>query len=167
MTIYNSLFRSHLEFGVLAWGGVSHNKLNKIIKLQKKCVRNVAGKPYNSHTDPIFSKLGILKFVDTFQFNSSIFMHKYINRKLPESSDNFFTPLSNPNRTHSFQTSLAKSKFLENFPSFFLPVNWNSNSPSLKSTINLKSFKNNLKQLMLGAYPPATKCNSAFCPDCK
>ena len=94
-------------------------------------------------------------------------MHKYINNKLPESFQDFFTPFSNPNRTHSFQTSLAKKKFLENFPTFFLPVIWNSNSLGLKSTINLGSFKNNLKQLMLGAYPHAIKCNSAFCPDCK
>ena len=167
MTIYNSLFRSHMEFGILAWGGVSQSKLEKITKLQKKCVRNVAGKGFNSHTDPIFSTLGILKFSDIFQYNSSIFMHKYINNKLPESFLDFFTPFSNPNRTHSFKTSLAKKKFLENFPSFFLPVIWNSNSLSLKATTNLGSFKNNLKQLMLGAYPPTKKCNSAFCPDCK
>ena len=35
LTIYNSLFRSHMEFGILSWGGVSASKLNKITKLQK------------------------------------------------------------------------------------------------------------------------------------
>ena len=36
LNLYNSLFRSHLEFGVLAWGGISNNKLKSIINLQKK-----------------------------------------------------------------------------------------------------------------------------------
>ena len=93
-------------------------------------------------------------------------MHKCINNKLPDSFLNFFTPFSIPNRTHSFKTDKTKNKSLETFPSYFLPKIWNSNSPGLKSTVNLNSFKNNLKQLMLGAYPPVTKCNSAYCPDC-
>ena len=166
LTIYNSLFRSHVEFGILAWGGISLSKLDKITKLQKKCVRNVAGKAHNSHTDPIFSMLGLLKFSDTFQYSSSLFMHKCISNKLPDSFQNFFTPFSIPNRSHSFKNSKAKNKFLETFPSFFLPKIWNSNSPGMKSTVNFNSFKNNLKQLILGSYPPVTKCNSAFCPDC-
>ena len=61
LTLYNSLFRSHMEFGMLAWGGVSESKLKPLIQLQKKCVRNVAGKAYNSHTDPIFSDMGLFK----------------------------------------------------------------------------------------------------------
>ena len=43
MTLYNSLFRPHMEFGILAWGGINKTKLSKIINLQKKCLRNVAG----------------------------------------------------------------------------------------------------------------------------
>ena len=35
LTIYNSLFRSHMEFGILAWGGISASKLDKVTKLQK------------------------------------------------------------------------------------------------------------------------------------
>ena len=94
MTLYNSLFRPHMEFGILAWGGINKTKLSKIINLQKKCLRNVAGKQYRSHTNPIFSKLGILKFNDMLHYNSSIFMHNFINDKLPNSFRNFFEPLS-------------------------------------------------------------------------
>ena len=36
-TLYNSLFRSHAEFGILAWGCSPASKLKKIISLQKKC----------------------------------------------------------------------------------------------------------------------------------
>ena len=36
LTIYNSLFRSHMEFGILSWGGVNASKLNKITKLHNQ-----------------------------------------------------------------------------------------------------------------------------------
>ena len=75
--IYNSLFRSHLEYGILAWGGIPKNKLKGIIGIQKKCVRNVANKKRLSHTDPIFSSLKIFKFTDLVLYNSLIFMHKF------------------------------------------------------------------------------------------
>ena len=42
-TLYNSLFRSHLDYGVIAWGSVAASKLIRVIKLQKKCIRRVIG----------------------------------------------------------------------------------------------------------------------------
>ena len=71
MTLYNSLCRPHMEFGIIGWAGTKTTQLKGITQVQKKCVRNVAGKGYRSHTDPIFSKLGILKFTDLFTYNCS------------------------------------------------------------------------------------------------
>ena len=34
--LYNSMFKSHLEFGILAWGGIKPSKLKCITNLQKK-----------------------------------------------------------------------------------------------------------------------------------
>ena len=94
-------------------------------------------------------------------------MHNFINDKLPNSFRNFFEPLSEPNRTNSFRISLIKNNFLLSFPTYYIPKMWNSNSNGIKSIVNLKSFKNNLKKNILATYPTATKCNSEFCPDCK
>ena len=167
LTLYNSIFRSHMEFGILAWGGIALNKLKKITNLQKKCVRNVANKMYRSHSDPIFSKLGILKFDDIFKLNCSLFIHKYMNAKLPDSFENVFTPLTGSNRTNSLQVDITKSKSLSSFPTDFLPKVWNANSLHLKNITSLNSFKNNLKQSILSSYSAAVKCNSPTCPDCK
>ena len=38
ITLYNSLFRSHLEYGILSWGCAPMSKLNKVVSLQKKCI---------------------------------------------------------------------------------------------------------------------------------
>ena len=115
---------------------------------------------------PIFSSLGLLKFNDMFEYQCSIFMHKYLHNKLPGSFDKKFTPLAAPNRTNSYQLGILRKKYLAHFPTYQLPITWNSNCLSLKCTTNGTSFKNNLKELILATYPPAVKCNSRSCPDC-
>ena len=165
-TLYNSLFKSHLEFGILAWGGISSNKLKKFTKIQKKCIRNVAGKGHRSHTDPLFSYLNILKFEDLFKYNCSNFMQKYNSNKQPESFKDMFQPLSEPNRTNGYVIPRIKNKFLDQFPTSFLPKIWNDNSLIQKNIKSSNLFKNSLKKSFIAAYPPMVHCDSASCNDC-
>ena len=166
LTLYNSLFRSHLEFGILAWGGVGQTKLRKITQLQKKCVRNVAYKGHRAHTDPIFSRLNILKFEDLFSYNCSTFMHKYINNKLPASFENMFTPMSEPNRTCGFKLDKPKNNFMFQFPMIFLPKTWNANAQEFKDMNCFSWFKSQLYQSLVVKYPPMYVCADKSCPDC-
>ena len=166
MTLYNSLFRSHMEFGVLAWGGVRPAKLKKITNLQKKCIRNVAGKTHRSHTDPLFSKLKTLKFNDLFNFNASVFMQKYANNKQPSSFANMFAPLLGNNRTNGFKIEKSKNAFLDQFPTFYLPKIWNNNNIQLKNNKSTGSFKNSLKKYLLSKYPEFVSCGDSLCSDC-
>ena len=140
--------------------------MKKITQVQKKCVRNVAGKGYNSHTDPIFNKLNILKFEDLFKYNSCNFMHKCINNKLPPSFQDFFTPFSVPNRTHSFKQDKLKNDSNLHFPSYFLPKFWNSNSLVLKCTVSHKAFKKELAKTYISKYAEHVRCNYDECVDC-
>ena len=178
LTLYNSLFRSHLEFGILAWGGVPPAKLKGIINLQKKCVRNVSGKKYRSHTDPIFSSLNLLKFPDIFNYNCTLFMHKIILGTQPESFAGMFAPLGTgpSSRTTNFQTLIAKNKFSNQFPSIFLPRIWNSNKlehkkvhtqgPCTKKFIHGK-LKKSVYNSMIAEYNPNVHCHDPECPDCR
>ena len=84
-TLYNTLFKSHLEFGILAYGCAQKSKLGKIVTLQKKCVRHIANKEIRALSDPLFYKLNILKFEDRFNFKVNCFMHQYCTGKLPPS----------------------------------------------------------------------------------
>ena len=111
LKLYNSLFKSHLEYGILAWGGVPTSKIKGLINLQKKCVRNVANKNRLSHTDPIFSSLKILKFADLFTYNAIVFMHKFAFGKQPKTFDNMFQPLGANNRTGNYQLASYKTTF--------------------------------------------------------
>ena len=164
--IYESLVKSHLNYNVLCWGRANDSRVNKIKKIQKKCVRNLANKKYSSHTDPIFNDLGILKFDDLFELNALTFMHKYHYGKLPVSFNNKFTPLMGSNRTLSYRINVAKNKSLEKFPTNFLPKIWNSISLELKNIPSLKLFNKSIKSKDLAAYANFT-CSRENCYSCK
>ena len=42
-TLYQTLFESHVSYGVTVWGGVSHSKLNSVFVAQKYCMRILFG----------------------------------------------------------------------------------------------------------------------------
>ncbi len=42
-TLYQTLFESHLTYGISVWGGVSKQKLSKVFNAQKHCLRILFG----------------------------------------------------------------------------------------------------------------------------
>ena len=78
--IYNSLFLSHISYGIISWG---FNMCTRISKLQKKVIRFLTNSKFNSHTPPLFKQLGLLKAVDIFKLACFKLLYKYENRKLP------------------------------------------------------------------------------------
>ena len=44
--VYESLIKSQLEYGILAWGSSTNNKIGKLFKLQKKAIRTLSDKGY-------------------------------------------------------------------------------------------------------------------------
>ena len=139
--LYNSLFKPHLEFGVLAWGGVKANLLKNIVSLQKKCVRNVANKHFRSHTDPLFEYLNILKFSDIFELNSVLFMHKFAYGRIPPAINNLFDPLAINSRTGNYKLPKYKFTFFDKFPTTILPKMWNKQKSEIKNTLSYNSVK--------------------------
>ena len=121
---------------------------------------------YRSHTEPIFSKLGIMNFDDLFTYNCCKLMHKIFNEKAPPSFKNVFIQLPAPNRTNSFEIVKNKNEFLLQFPTYFLPKIWNSKPLSLKCIKSHNSFKTTLEENLIDEYATHVKCKSASCPDC-
>ena len=63
-TIYNTLIKSHIEYGCMIWGSADAKNLAKINKLQKRAVRIVSNKTFLIHSDPIFASLKMLTLDD-------------------------------------------------------------------------------------------------------
>ena len=162
MKIYNSLFKSHLEFGMLSWGPFSEIEVHRLVQIQKKAVRNIAGVKSNSHTDPLFAELKILKAPDLLQMNMLSFMYKYDSKKVPPSFENHFTPLINYERSKNYHLINVKCKKLQKFPSYSLPKRWNELSLDEKRINSLSSFKKIFKLQVLSKYNQVCTAKSCF-----
>ena len=77
--LYNSLILSHINYCIMAWG----YKGNRLIKIQKRAVRIITLSGYNSHTEPLFKQLNLLKIEDQLKLQELKFYFKYIHRHLP------------------------------------------------------------------------------------
>ena len=51
--------------------------MGRLDKLQKRAVRIITRSKYNSHTDPLFRKLNLLKAKDLFELNVLKLFYKY------------------------------------------------------------------------------------------
>jgi hypothetical protein len=78
-TIYQSLFVSHISYGILAWG----NHSDKLFLLQKKAIRLITNSNYLAHTDPLFKISNCLKIHDIYFLNILKFYFAYCHGILP------------------------------------------------------------------------------------
>ena len=79
LTIYNSLFIPHVNFGSLVWG----TTIECISKLQKKAIRTITYSHYIAHTEPLLKKLNLLNVSDMFSLKILKFLHKLSHDNLP------------------------------------------------------------------------------------
>ena len=79
LTIYNSLFLSHIHYGILLWG----TRLNCINTLQKKAVRIITNSNYIAHSEPLLKELKLLKVEDIFHLKLLKFYYNLSYNFLP------------------------------------------------------------------------------------
>ena len=157
LTLYFSLILPYLNYGILAWGNTHQTLLDKLLLLQKKALRIICRVPPRSHSDPLFTKLRILKIKDLYFFQLGQFMFNYNANSLPrifnsmfprnQSFHNYPTRRSNEYHLPLLRTLLAQKTFIYTGPRF-----WNSLSSELKNSRSLNSFKYQLKCALLDSY---------------
>jgi len=128
-SLYFSLEQSHLLYGIQAWG--STNFINQLESIQKKAIRIINNKPYNSHTAPLFADNNILQIKDLYQLQAALFAHDYKNGKLPRSFHHYFTQAHHNLNTrrlnfHHLHQSISRTKFSSKLPTHKIPEIWNS-----------------------------------------
>ena len=80
LTLYNSLILPYLNYGLVVWG----EKCLKLFTIQKRAVRLILNAKYNSHTNPIFKELKLLKICDLYSSQEFRFVFKLEKRLLPK-----------------------------------------------------------------------------------
>ena len=66
------------------------SNLQKLIILQKRIIRMIMGAKPRDHTEPMFLKLGLLKFVDINKYMIAVFMHRNHIARTPDVFIDYF-----------------------------------------------------------------------------
>ena len=74
--VYNSLLLPYLNYCVEVWGNTHSTKLNKIVTLQKRAIRIIAGLNPRESTSKYFKRLNLLKFSDVVKYHTCVYMYK-------------------------------------------------------------------------------------------
>ena len=110
ISLYHSLFSSHMSYGLCAWGLTNDDILSKVQLLQKKAIRAITSAEYCAETAPIFKKLGILNLSDLFDYKISSLMWDFDHDALPSSLSALF---KRRDAIHGHNTRQATSGLLE------------------------------------------------------
>ena len=87
--VYYTLIDPFLTYSLISWGNTYPTSLQPLTTLQKKAVRIITFSDFNSHSSPLFRKLGLLKLKDLIYLDSVLFMHY----RPPSTFNNFFKAL--------------------------------------------------------------------------
>ena len=158
-TLYCTLIRPYLSYGILLWGVTCESYLDKLVKLQKWAIRTITNSHYRSHTGPLFSKTKILTVKDMYILELGVFMFKHTSNELPNVFNDFFKKRSD---IHSYPTRQAndlnttnnKKRFPDRAVRSAGPVLWNSIeiSDDLKSANSSKHFRKLYKDSLISKY---------------
>ena len=99
--LYNSLFSSFLNYGILVWVLTYDTYLDQLFIVQKKVLRCIACQPFTAPTTPLFHSLKLVKLQHILQFNMLTFVYKVMNRLSPACFFSYFIPNSS---IHLFET---------------------------------------------------------------
>ena len=142
-SLYFSLIQSQLNYCILAWGF----DLNRLERVQKKSIRTITNSRFNSHTEPLFKQMKIIKIKDFFELNILKFYHKLVNKRLPPYFDNF--KLHSLEEIHNYNTrsrniipiNVTRTKFAQNCIRNNLSYVLNRTDVSIKAKFLTHSYK--------------------------
>ena len=133
------------------------------MKLQKKIIRNVCNAKYNSHTDPLFGKLKILKINDLFKTTTVRAIKKAHLGQTPKIIQEIFK-IHKPERplriTNNIKPILNSGRIHNELPNI-----WNSLDESMKENTTLKNLTNKLKSKCISQYNEF-RCDKTECYSC-
>ena len=99
--LYYSFIYPYFTYCVQVWGKTYQSNLDCIVKIQKRVIRLLAGVHPLTHTEPIFFRLKILKFIDVVNYTIGIFMYKVYHQDIPIVFENYYTENRN---VHDYAT---------------------------------------------------------------
>ena len=94
LTLYYSFLYPYLCYCNHVWGSTHITNFQKLIVLQKKVVRMISGSGFRDHTDPLFTNLSLIKFVDLDKYMVGKFMFRYHIDDVSHIFEGYFSKIS-------------------------------------------------------------------------
>jgi len=167
--IFDSLFMSHVHYGILVWG---YSGQSRIMKLQKKALRIVVHAHKLAHTDIIFKSLSVLKVSDLLKLHELKLYFSYVNNRLPYflASIIKIPELTHYPTRHHFilEPYIPRLKLAENQLRHHLPISVNECPHSIIVKCHSHSFEgytNYIKCIFLDKYQ--LQCDIRDCYACR
>ena len=184
-SLYYSTFHCHLIYCLQIWSSTSQKNLKAIVSLQKRAIRIIFKKPYNSHTEPLFKQAKVIPFNNLILFFNLQTMQRYVQGFLPIAfADTWVTNLErrtgdsirhglndNLQRTlrnnENIHVPFSRLTFSTNQPLIKIPKSWiEFNEPTIKIIRNKTEFNQKLKLFFLDKLSSTISCNRTLCPSC-
>ena len=102
--LYNALFLSFLQYGLIVWGQTYASYIDPIFKLQKKAVRAISFQPHMSPSLPIFNDFKLLTLSELFEIRLLTFVFDSVTKTSPTCFHDFFLLNSS---VHQYSTRQA------------------------------------------------------------
>ena len=116
LQVYYAIFYSSLIYGCNIWGLTSKENLDKIVVLQKKCIRIMTFSKFNTHTNQHFIDLGLLKVKDIIKTQQLKITYDFHNNSLPHQVQNLFNYCDNVHGNNLVMNLVSSRKRLLSIP---------------------------------------------------
>jgi len=150
--LYYTLVYPYLAYCNLIWASTYTTRLHRLIILQKRVIRIVAGAAYGSHTAPLFYKLNILKFEQIKLYQTGEFMYRYDHGLLPAVYKGFFSLASEIHAHSTRNSSNYRYIFARTNSRLFSvratgPSIWNNIPQGIRQSPSLVLFKKSYERI--------------------
>ena len=160
ISVYYALFNSHLSYGCISWSLTTKKNIQQISILQKKCMRIINFKPFDHHTNDLFSSNKILKLNEIIKSEQLSIAFQFISNLLPNELMNLFNVNVNNYNTRNMMNSgltvprIRTLSFGDRTIMFTVPKIWNEfiKTHDFTQFKSYKHFRNFLKSYYLSTY---------------
>ena len=156
LSLYQTLIRPYFDYCNIVWASESTVSLNKLFRLQKKAVRIITFSRWNSHSNPLFTRLRLLTVFDINKYQVCCFVYKALNGLLPTQFQYLFD-LNKNIHSHFTRQNMnihvlsCRTKTRQYSIKIFGTKLWNSLDKSITASPNFHIFKNRCKAHLLNS----------------
>ena len=147
LNYYYAFIYPYLSYNVILWGSTFQTHLNPLIVQHKRTIRTIADANFRDHTDPLFRRLGLLKFADIYLYHILVYMFKAIKRGEYTQTRNL-----NTRSTGLAQPVFHRLTTTQHAISFTGPTAWNNLPNQMRSIEKIGTFKRTLKAYLISNY---------------